>query len=46
MDLIGLPWQVIVGPKGVVAGEFEIKERATGKRETVSPEAVLVRFAG
>jgi prolyl-tRNA synthetase len=46
MDLIGLPWQVIVGPKGVAAGEFEIKERATGKRETVSPEAVLARFAG
>ena len=46
MDLIGLPWQVIVGPKGVAAGEFEIKERATGKRETMSPEAVLARFAG
>jgi prolyl-tRNA synthetase len=46
MDLIGLPWQVIVGPKGVAAGEFEIKERATGKRETMSPEAVFARFAG
>ena len=46
MDLIGLPWQVIVGPKGVAAGEFEIKERATGKRETMSPEAVIARFAG
>jgi prolyl-tRNA synthetase len=46
MDLIGLPWQVIVGPKGVAVGEFEIKERATGKRETMSPDAVLARFAG
>jgi prolyl-tRNA synthetase len=46
MDLIGLPWQVIVGPRGVAAGEFEIKERATGKRETMSPEAILARFAG
>ena len=29
-DLIGLPWQLIVGPKGVKAGEVELKERATG----------------
>ncbi len=35
MDLIGLPHQVIVGPKGVAAGEIEIKNRATGARETV-----------
>lgn len=46
MDLIGLPWQVIVGPKGVAAGEFEIKNRATGERETMNPDAVLARFAG
>jgi prolyl-tRNA synthetase len=46
MDLIGLPWQVIVGPKGVAAGEFEVKERATGTRETMGPDAVMNRFAG
>jgi prolyl-tRNA synthetase len=36
MDLIGLPFQVIVGPKGVAAGEVEIKTRATGAREAVA----------
>ncbi len=46
MDLIGLPWQVIVGPKGVAAGEFEVKNRKTGERETMSPDAVITRFTG
>ncbi len=36
MDLIGLPWQLIIGPRGVAAGEAEIKCRATGERQTVS----------
>lgn len=46
MDLIGLPWQVIVGPKGVAAGEFEVKNRKSGERETLSPDAVLNRIIG
>jgi len=32
MDLIGIPWQVIVGPRGAAAGEVEVKRRATGER--------------
>lgn len=32
MDLIGLPWQIIVGPKGIAAGQVEIKNRKTGER--------------
>ncbi|MDQ0469321.1 proline--tRNA ligase [Labrys wisconsinensis] len=44
MDLIGLPWQVIVGPKGLAAGQVELKNRATGARETLSPADVLARF--
>jgi prolyl-tRNA synthetase len=44
MDLIGLPWQVIVGPKGVERGEVEIKRRATGARETVGLEAAVNRL--
>jgi prolyl-tRNA synthetase len=44
MDLIGLPWQVIVGPKGVAAGEVEIKRRATGVRETLPIEAIANRI--
>ena len=35
MDLIGLPYQVIVGPKGVKTGEAEVKCRRTGVRETM-----------
>ena len=32
MDLIGLPLQLIVGPKGLKSGEVEIKERKSGER--------------
>ena len=41
MDLIGLPYQLIVGPKGVKSGEVEIKERKGGARETLPLEAAL-----
>ncbi len=41
MDLIGLPWQVIVGPRGLKQGEIELKNRRNGKREILSPEAAL-----
>ena len=40
-DLIGLPWQLIVGPKGVKAGELELKKRRGGARSTLSAEAAL-----
>jgi prolyl-tRNA synthetase len=46
MDLIGLPLQILVGPKGVRAGEFELKQRKGGMRETLSPEAALKRVVG
>jgi prolyl-tRNA synthetase len=41
MDLIGLPWQLIVGPKGLKAGTVEIKERKSGQREELTLEAAL-----
>jgi prolyl-tRNA synthetase len=41
MDLIGLPWQTIVGPKSLAAGEVEIKNRRTGERSTAALESVL-----
>jgi prolyl-tRNA synthetase len=44
MDLIGLPWQVIVGPRGVERGEVEIKRRSTGARETLGLDGVLARL--
>jgi prolyl-tRNA synthetase len=46
MDLIGLPWQVIVGPRGLDNGVVELKNRKTGEREEVSPESALARLAG
>jgi hypothetical protein len=36
MDLIGVPWQLIVGPKGIAEGVVEIKNRKTGERHTAS----------
>ena len=41
MDLVGIPYQVIVGPKGVKAGEIEIKARKGGDRKTVATDAGL-----
>jgi prolyl-tRNA synthetase len=41
MDLIGLPWQMIVGPKGLADGTVEIKNRRTGERSSAPLEAVL-----
>ncbi len=45
MDLIGLPWQIIVGPKGIKSGEVEVKYRATGERQSLSLEAVVNKFS-
>lgn len=44
MDLIGLPWQLIVGPKGLANGEVELKRRATGERETLTLDAAVNRL--
>jgi prolyl-tRNA synthetase len=44
MDLIGLPWQLIVGPRGAKSGEVEIKRRATGERETLSIDSAINRL--
>ena len=35
-DLIGIPWQVLIGPKGLAAGQFEVKKRADGSREMLA----------
>jgi prolyl-tRNA synthetase len=44
MDLIGLPWQLIVGPRGIAAGTVELKRRSTGEREELSVESALARL--
>jgi prolyl-tRNA synthetase len=46
IDLVGIPWQLIVGPKGVADGVVEIKRRATGERQTLPLEAALKAITG
>src|SRR6201990_2221686 len=43
-DLIGIPWQIMVGPKGLAEGKIELKRRADGSRENLAPADVLARF--
>ncbi|WP_114374772.1 proline--tRNA ligase [Elioraea thermophila] len=45
-DLIGLPWQVIVGPKGAAGGMVELKRRKGGERHELDRDAVLERLIG
>ncbi|MEO6607979.1 MAG: proline--tRNA ligase [Aestuariivirga sp.] len=45
MDLIGLPWQVIIGPRGLKDGIAEVKNRKTGARENVALDQVVGRFS-
>lgn len=44
MDLIGLPWQLVAGPKGVAAGLVELKNRHTGEKQELSVEAALAQL--
>ena len=44
MDLIGVPWQLIVGPRGIANGTVELKRRSTGDREDLSIESALARL--
>jgi prolyl-tRNA synthetase len=44
-DLIGLPWQIAVGPRGLEKGVVEVKNRATGVKEELSVDAAINRFA-
>jgi prolyl-tRNA synthetase len=46
MDLIGLPWQIIIGPKGVKDGIVEFKNRKTGESVVLSPADALNRLKG
>jgi prolyl-tRNA synthetase len=46
MDLIGLPWQLVVGPKGLERGVVELKRRSSGEREELSIESALARLTG
>jgi prolyl-tRNA synthetase len=43
-DLMGHPWQVIVGPRGAAAGRVELKRRRTGERAELSPGDAIARI--
>src|SRR5580700_9825645 len=45
MDLIGLPDQLILGPRGLAAGNIECKNRRTGQRQDLPLDTALSRFA-
>jgi prolyl-tRNA synthetase len=44
LDLIGLPWQILVGPKGLAEGRVEVKQRRTGERELLAPQDAVTRI--
>ena len=44
MDLIGLPDQLIIGPRGLAAGNIEWKDRASGARQDLPLDAAVQRF--
>jgi prolyl-tRNA synthetase len=43
-DLIGIPWQILVGPRGLAEGKVEVKRRSDGTRELMTPADALARF--
>jgi prolyl-tRNA synthetase len=44
-DLIGIPWQILVGPKGLAEGKIELKCRADGSRQLMTPADALERLS-
>jgi prolyl-tRNA synthetase len=44
MDLIGLPWQIVVGPRGLANGVIELKQRATGERIELAPDDAIAKL--
>ena len=44
-DLIGIPWQILVGPKGLKEGRIELKRRADDSRESLTPADAIARLA-
>jgi prolyl-tRNA synthetase len=45
MDLIGLPWRITVGPRGLKNGVVELTSRRTGESEEMTPEAAVEKVA-
>ncbi len=45
MDLIGLPWQMAVGPRGAAQGQVELKNRHTGEKIELQMADALKKVA-
>ena len=45
MDLIGLPWRITVGPRGLAKGVVEVTSRRSGESEEMTPDAAIARVA-
>ena len=45
MDLIGLPWRLTVGPRGLKNGVVELTNRKSGVSEEISPEGAVEKLA-
>ena len=43
-DLIGIPWQILVGPKGLAGGQVELKRRADGSRTMLAPADAVAQL--
>jgi prolyl-tRNA synthetase len=43
-DLIGIPWQILVGPRSLAEGKVEVKRRSDGERELMTVADALARF--
>ncbi len=44
-DLIGVPWQILVGPRSLAEGKVEVKRRADGQRELMSAADAVARIS-
>jgi prolyl-tRNA synthetase len=45
-DLIGIPWQILVGPRGLAEGKVEVKRRSDGQRQLMTPDDAVARVTG
>jgi prolyl-tRNA synthetase len=45
MDLIGLPWQLVLGPRGLANGVVELKNRRTGEKQELSIDDAVARLS-
>ncbi|MEN3971532.1 proline--tRNA ligase [Sphingomicrobium sp. XHP0235] len=45
MDLMGLPWQIIIGPRGLKDGVVEVNKRGTGEKQSLSVQDAIAKFA-